>query len=148
MKDLANVDDRKRAMTLEDLLTMRSGTDYHERGPGSPHSVLNRKARGWDRFYLERPMVHLPGTEFQYDSGGVILMSAILKQRAGMHADAFAERHLFAPLGIERSDWFRNREGHPHTGGGLDLLPRTLIHCTTVNVRIGPAHCFENMKPP
>lgn len=126
MKDLANVDDRKRAMTLEDLLTMRSGTDYHERGSGSPHFVLNSMARGWDRFYLERPMLHPPGSHFQYDSGGVILMSAMLKQRAGMHADGFAERHLFAPLGIERTDWFRNREGHPHTGGGLDLLPRDM----------------------
>ncbi len=137
MKDLENVDDRKRAMTLEDLLTMRSGTDYHERGPGSPHFVLNSMARGWDRFYLERPMVKSPGTEFQYDSGGVILMSAILKHRAGMHADGFAERYLFAPLGIERAEWFRNTEGHPHTGGGLDLLPRDMAKFGLLYLRGG-----------
>jgi len=119
-------DPRRAAMRLEDLLTMRSGTDYHERGPDSPHLQLNRTPRGWDRFYLERPMVRDPGTYWQYDSGGVILMSAMLEQRSGMHADAYADHYLFPALGIQRSSWFRNRDGHPHTGGGLDLLPRDM----------------------
>ncbi len=123
---IANLDERKRRMTLEDLLTMRSGTDYHERGSGSPHSRLNRLRSGWDRFYLDRAMVAEPGTRFQYDSGGVILLSSLLQARTGLHADAFAERHLFEPLGIEGAAWFRNAEGHPHTGGGLDLRPRDM----------------------
>jgi CubicO group peptidase (beta-lactamase class C family) len=123
---IAHVDDRKRAMTLEDLLTMRSGTDYHERGPGSPHFQLNALPRDWTGFYLDRPMVADPGTTYQYDSGGVILMSAILEARTGQHADAFLAAHLFAPLGIERDFWFRNEEGHPHTGGGLWLRPRDM----------------------
>ncbi len=126
LADIAHVDDRKRAMTLEDLLTMRSGTDYHERGPDSPHYQLNALTRGWTEFVLSRPMVAEPGTRFQYDSGGVILMSAILKSRTGEHADAWLEHHLFAPLGITSSSWYRNAEGHPHTGGGLGLRPRDM----------------------
>ncbi len=125
-RKIAHLDDRKRAMTLADLLTMRSGTDYDEGYSGSPHSTLNSLARGWDRFYLDRPMVAAPGTRFRYDSGGVILMSSLLEARTGLHADAYAERHLFAPLGIRRAEWFRNRESHPHTGGGLDLRPRDM----------------------
>ena len=87
-------------MRLEDLLTMRSGTDYHERGANSPHSQLNRMERGWTRFILDRPMVREPGTYFQYDSGAVILMSSLLEQRTGDHADVFAAKHLFPVLGI------------------------------------------------
>ena len=121
MDHIANVDARKRRMTLEDLLTMRSGTDYHERGPGSPHFELNSMSRGWTKFILDRPMIAEPGTSFRYDSGAVILTSAILQARTGIHADAYAEKHLFAPLGIERARWYRNAEGHPHTGGGLHL---------------------------
>ncbi len=119
-------DPRRGAIRLEDLLTMRSGTDYHERGSASPHHQLNRTPRGWDRFYLGRPMVRDPGTYWQYDSGGVILMSAMLKERSGMHANAYADRYLFPALGIERSTWISNRDGHPHTGGGLHLLPRDM----------------------
>ncbi|MCP5046231.1 MAG: serine hydrolase, partial [bacterium] len=111
------------AIRLKDLLTMRSGTDYHERGSNSPHHRLNRLSRGWDRFYLNRPMVKQPGTHFQYDSGAVIIMSSLLKSRTGKHADVFAEKYLFKPLEIVDKSWFKNSEGHPHTGGGLYLKP-------------------------
>ncbi len=124
MTNIANRDERKESIRLQDLLTMRSGTDYNENGPDSPHHQLNRQPRGWDKFYLDRPMLRMPGTQFLYDSGGVILMSAMLKNRTGMHADQYAEKHLFKPLQIVQKYWFRNQEGHPHTGGGLSLKSR------------------------
>ena len=123
IQDIQNRDNRKASMKFRDLLTMRSGTDYDEGYPGSPHNQLNRLEAGWDRFYLNRPMICKPGTNFRYDSGGVILMSAMLKNRTGMHVDVFAEKYLFAPLGIKKVRWIKNREGHPHTGGGLYLRP-------------------------
>jgi CubicO group peptidase (beta-lactamase class C family) len=46
LKDIANMDERKASMRLEDLLTMRSGTDYNEQGPDSPHFQMNRLERG------------------------------------------------------------------------------------------------------
>lgn len=122
--DIANMDERKAAIRLKDLLTMRSGTDYHERTPDAPHWQLNRLTKGWDKFYLDRPMVTPPGTAFNYDSGGVILLSAMLKNRTGMHADKYAERFLFEPLGIKNYFWIKNAEDHPHTGGGLNLAAR------------------------
>lgn len=140
-KDIENLDDRKRAMTLEDLLTMRSGTDYHESPyAGSPHNALNNLSRGWDRFYLDRPMKSQPGTTFLYDSGGVILMSSLLQARTGLHADAFAERYLFAPLDIRRSSWSGNTEGHPHTGGGLHLRPRDMAKLGQLYLQGGRWH--------
>lgn len=124
--DIENMDSKKVSIKLEDLLTMRSGTDYHEGYSGSPHDKLNSLDRGWDRFYLNRPMIHEPGSNFQYDSGGVILMSSMLKKRTGQHADGYAQKYLFNPLEITRVRWFKNREGHPHTGGGLHLLPQDM----------------------
>jgi CubicO group peptidase (beta-lactamase class C family) len=124
VKEIANMDERKASIRLRDLLTMRSGTDYNERAPDSPHWQLNRLPSGWDKFYLDRPMLRPPGTEFLYDSGGVILLSAMLKNRTGMHADEYADRFLFKPLEIEKKFWAKNLEGHPHTGGGLALTAR------------------------
>lgn len=137
LEGVRHINARKRAITIGDLLTMRSGTDYNERGSNSPHDQLNRLPTGWDRFYLDRPMVAEPGTVFQYDSGGVILLSSLLERRTGLHADAFAQRYLFAPLGISEVDWFRNREGHPHTGGGLDLRPRDMAKLGLLYLRQG-----------
>lgn len=124
LKGIANLDERKAAMRLEDILTMRTGTDYNESGDSSPHGQLNRLTTGWDKFYLDRPMVQAPGTGFQYDSGGVILISAMLKRRTGLHAREYAREHLFKPLGIEKFWWGGNAEGHTHTGGGLNLSGR------------------------
>jgi len=124
LKGIANMDERKAAMRLEDILTMRTGVDYNENGEGSPHEQLNRQTTGWDKFYLDRPMVQAPGTGFQYDSGGVILISAMLKRRTGQHAKEYALEHLFKPLGIEKFFWGGNAEGHTHTGGALSLSGR------------------------
>ena len=55
--NIQNMDDRKASMKLRDLLTMRSGTDYDEGYPSSPHNRLNRLEKGWDLFYLNRPMI-------------------------------------------------------------------------------------------
>lgn len=137
MVGIDNLDDHKRDMTLEDLLTMRSGTDYHEEGPDSPHFQLNRMSRGWTEFILDRPMIAEPGTSFRYDSGAVILTSAILQARTGMHADAYAGRYLFAPLGIQRARWYRNAEGHPHTGGGLHLRSQDMAKLGLLYLRKG-----------
>jgi CubicO group peptidase (beta-lactamase class C family) len=124
LKGNANLDESKASIRLKDLLTMRSGTDYHERGWRSPHEQLNRRLWGWDAFYLDRPMLAVPGKDFRYDSGGVILLSSMLKNRTGLHADAYAERFLFGPLGIQKRSWHKNWAGHTHTGGGLYLTAR------------------------
>lgn len=137
IQGIQNMDDRKTSMKFRDLLTMRSGTDYDEGYSRSPHSQLIRLERGWDRFYLNRPMVSNPGTRFQYDSGGVILMSAMLKNRTGMHVDAFAEKYLFTPLRINKVRWIKNREGHPHTGGGLYLRPLDMAKFGLLYLRNG-----------
>ena len=126
MEDIANMDERKANIRIKDLLTMRSGVDYHENGQDSPHFQLNRTPTGWDKFYLDRPMRGEPGKNFNYDSGGVILLSAILKSRTGTHADVYAENTLFKSLGIEKKFWAKNQEGHPHTGGGLALRTRDM----------------------
>ena len=68
----------RKKLRLEHLLTMRSGTDYHEDGASSPHYELNRLRSDWDQFYLQRDMINEPGTAFQYDSGGVILLSSLM----------------------------------------------------------------------
>lgn len=124
MKGIANMDERKAALRLEDILTMRTGMDFHESGQNSPLEQMTRLEKGWDKYYLDRPMLGPPGKDFRYDSGGVILLSAMLKNRTGMHAVEYAERYLFKPLEIAQKFWVTNAEGHTHAGGGLALTAR------------------------
>src|SRR6185295_13155427 len=60
---IKNVDDRKSAMTLRDLLTMRTGLDWGEDPyDGSPLFQLNNCRCDWLKFVLDWPMRESPGS--------------------------------------------------------------------------------------
>jgi len=124
-------DARMRAMTLRDLLTMRSGLAWAESGRdyvrGTGNDVLAMIETGdWTRFVLDRPMATDPGTRFNYDTGAAHLVSAAITGLAGRAAEDLAAEALFAPLGITDWHWKRAPEGVSVGGFGLLLHPRDL----------------------
>lgn len=78
------------------------------------------------RYALERPVVGAPGTKFAYNSGHAITMGQIIYKVSGLRADKFAERYLFAPLGIKDYYWSKYSNGTVHTSGALFLRPRDM----------------------
>jgi len=122
----ANFDNRKAAMTLRDLLTMRTGLDWSEDPyAGSPLQRLNECRCDWLRFVLDWRMREAPGTRWEYVSGGVILAGGIVGAAAGMRLDQFASAQLFDPVGATGAYWISGLpDGLPHGGGGLFLRPR------------------------
>jgi CubicO group peptidase (beta-lactamase class C family) len=122
-REFANVDDRKEAMTLEDLLTMTAGLDWAE---GMPIYQEMARSTDWLGFMLDRPMVAEPGREFNYCSGCSYLLSAIIEETTDVGTQAFAERVLFGPLGIINVDWETDGSGIPNGGWGLNLTPRDM----------------------
>src|SRR5436190_6062217 len=125
---IANLDERKRAVTVRDLLTMRTGLDWSEGSyAGSPLQQLNDCRCDWLRFVLDWPMREMPGTRWEYVSGGVILLGGIVGVASGERIDLLAAEELFAPLGIENAWWYSGLpNGLPHSGGGLNLRPRDM----------------------
>jgi CubicO group peptidase (beta-lactamase class C family) len=121
----ANDDDRKDALTLRNLLMMRTSMDFWEQPyPGSPLDQLNRSTGDWTRFIVDRPMTGRPGDTWAYNSGAAILSCAIIRELSSETADAFARRELFAPIGAVGETWFKSPfDGLPHCGGGLNLRP-------------------------
>jgi hypothetical protein len=127
--DVSGVDARLRAATLEDVLTMRSGIEWHEsdRPLDETNTTLQlERSSDWIRFTLAQPMDAAPGEKWVYNSGGSQLLSEVIRSTTGMHADEFAAEHLFAPLGITDFHWKRTPTGHPDTEGGLYLAPADL----------------------
>jgi CubicO group peptidase (beta-lactamase class C family) len=125
---IANLDERKRAIMVGDLLTMRTGLDWSEGVyAGSPLQQLNDCRCDWLRFILDWPMRDAPGTRWEYVSGGVILLGGIVGVASGERIDLFAADQLFGPLGIESAWWYSGLpNGLPHSGGGLNLRPRDM----------------------
>jgi CubicO group peptidase (beta-lactamase class C family) len=132
-------DARKQALTMRDLLTMRANMDYYEQPyAGSPHQALNNSTGDWTKFILDRPMTGTPGSAWSYNSGAAILVGSAIKELTGEHADVFARRELFAPIGVTGETWFRSPfDGLPHSGGGLNLKPQDLARVGYLVLRRG-----------
>ncbi|MEM7708080.1 MAG: serine hydrolase [Pseudomonadota bacterium] len=118
----------KRAITIEDLLTMRSGLDCNDWDRLSPgHEDTMYRQRDWVGFWVGQKQVEPPGQIFRYCTGNVIALGRILANATGESVDEFAKRKLFSPLGIEQVRWERwNRSRDVDTGGHLRLHPRDL----------------------
>jgi len=122
--DLSDLDPRVRTATLEDLLTMRLGIEWHEtdRPLDDTNTTLQlEKSANWVQFTLGQPADADPGTMWAYNSGASHLMSAIIRQATGFTVDVYAEEHLLGPLGIDDYYWKKDPQGLPDTEGGLYL---------------------------
>ncbi|MCY4120431.1 MAG: serine hydrolase, partial [Acidobacteria bacterium] len=122
-EELAEADPVKRSITVEDLLTMRSGLG----------TTSNRnygrwvQSRHWVRHALSRPLVGRPGGRMIYSTGSTHLLSAILTRATGMSTLEFGRRYLARPLEITLPAWTRDPQGVYLGGNEMALTPRAML---------------------
>jgi CubicO group peptidase (beta-lactamase class C family) len=100
--------DPRRAITLEQLLTMRDGLDFVEDYvDGTSHVIDMLFGEGIDDvagYAAARPLAHTPGTAFNYSSGTSNIIARVLgdavRAHAGLDAVAFLRAELFDPIGM------------------------------------------------
>jgi CubicO group peptidase (beta-lactamase class C family) len=116
----------KEGITLRHLLTMSSGIDFPE---ASFYATGPSLYQAWIRspdqvaFVMDRAMTAQPGQRFEYGSGTIHLASVALMRACGTSASAFAQDHVFAPLGIGARSWEADNQGYTNGGAGLSLTP-------------------------
>ena len=130
-RSVPHLDDRKRLLTVEHLLTMQAGWDC---GVDMKDPRINLDARlaemrrtaDWVQFALDLPMVADPGSRFAYCNANCHLLSALLTQATGTNELAFARKLLFEPLGIRDVDWPADPQGNSYGWSDLQLRPRDM----------------------
>jgi CubicO group peptidase (beta-lactamase class C family) len=126
-RSVANLNANKKVMTLEHVLTMAGGWECQD-------SYLYRwrglremeRSQDWVQYMLDLPMAEEPGTTFEYCNGGSFLLSAIIQEATGTSALAFAEEHLFGPLGISDVVWPSNPRGISIGWGEMRMRPHDM----------------------
>ena len=93
--------ERKRAITVGDLLTMRSGL---ERTSGQGYGDWVGSGN-WVRSALRKPLLYPPGTQMLYSTGNTHLLSAILSKASKTSTWQFANQSLATPLGFTLARW-------------------------------------------
>ncbi|MFE3618095.1 serine hydrolase domain-containing protein, partial [Streptomyces anulatus] len=115
-----------RSITVENLLTETSGMKVGVLSEGitavipiDPHSAVQA---------LSVELTNPPGTTFSYSQRNVDLLSYVIELAVGEPLQQFAQRELFDPLGIPRTDyyWARDRSGHTYGYAHLMLPPNDL----------------------
>ncbi|MGY5858647.1 MAG: serine hydrolase [Candidatus Thorarchaeota archaeon] len=126
-----NWDERKNDITIEHLLTMTSGIEWHEvdvpyTDSANDLMTMYDSVDMWE-YVLDRPMDNDPGAQWSYHSGGIEVLGGIIWNATGLHVDDFAREYLFEPIGIDSFGWWRPTPSWQFgCSGGLSLLPRNM----------------------
>ena len=120
----------KESITLEHMLTMSAGFDWHETdySYSDDRNTYNPWVTSDDRvkFLLDRSLSDIPGTTFNYNTGISHTLSAVIQKQTGTRTDSFVVEKLFTPLGISDYYWHIDPNGVANGGSGVRLTARDL----------------------
>jgi CubicO group peptidase (beta-lactamase class C family) len=116
-------DQVKRTITIENLLTMRSGLET----TSNRHYGAWVRSRNWVQHALSRPLVSEPGAQMEYSTGNTHLLSAILSKATRASTWQFANQALAAPLGFTLARWPQDPQGIYFGGNDMLLTPRQML---------------------
>ena len=114
---------KKRDITIEDLITMRSGL---ESTSGREYGAWVQ-SRNWVRYVLAQPLIDEPGTRVEYSTGTSHLLSAILTKATKKSTWQFAQEELARPLGFSLAQWPQDPQGIYFGGNDMLMTPRQMI---------------------
>jgi len=109
-------DSRAARMTVEDLLTMRSGQGTEVSG-----SIWRGITTSWIAEFFRIPFDHEPGTTYVYSSAASYMLSAIVTRVTGQTIHDFLKPRLFDPLGITNIRWDVGPDGINPGGNGISF---------------------------
>ena len=127
------INETKKNITIEDLLTMRSGLNWSE--AVDAFEVWPEAGYSID-YILNKTLVYEPGTRFEYSTGNTELLATILQNKTGVKLADYAQQYLFDPIGIDPQDieWIEDPwewgsgslTSISHGGFGIYGTPRAL----------------------
>jgi CubicO group peptidase (beta-lactamase class C family) len=126
-RTFSNVDDRKRNITVMNLLQMQTGFEWDEwtldyTNPLNDHKSM-QFSDDYIQFILDKPMAHDPGTVFNYCGGASHLLSVIIQKSVNMTTWEFINRFLFEPIGITPGSYLTSPDNVFFGAHGLHLTP-------------------------
>ncbi|MGH8173620.1 MAG: serine hydrolase domain-containing protein, partial [Rhodanobacteraceae bacterium] len=139
-----DLDPRKRAMTLEHLLTMSSGyfcDDSNPDAPGNENTMLDQSDEpDYYRYTLRLPIDSAPGEKTVYCSIDPNLALGMVSRATGESPMDTFDRLIGPALKIDRYAWILDPAGHPYGGGSVQFKPRDFMKLGQLMLDGGTAH--------
>jgi D-alanyl-D-alanine carboxypeptidase len=112
-----------RGITIRHLLTHTSGIPNHTSLPEwGAQTWVERSPEDLISFIRDRPLDFTPGTKFQYDNTGYVILGFIVQKVGGQSLSGYLSAHVFAPLGMKHTGFVgdqvlpRRASGYDHEG--------------------------------
>lgn len=125
---LANLSSEKKAITIKNMLTQQSGlacNDYDPNSLGNETKIY--PSEDWVKSVLDLPMTEIPGQKANYCSGNTMVLGRIVEKASRLPLKDFANKYLFAPMGIRNFQWnFVLNQSNQDDFGQLHLAPRDM----------------------
>lgn len=125
------LDERKKAMRLEHLLTMTGGHFCDDNNPDAPgnEDVMQEQERepDWYKYILALPMDRAPGEKIVYCSVDAHLAGGVLAKASGEPLPELFDRLVARPLRMGTYHINLAPLGEAYTGGGWYLTPRDFL---------------------
>jgi CubicO group peptidase (beta-lactamase class C family) len=135
----ADLDPRKRAMTLEHLMSMTAGYQCaSDASPTADEDVIQESgARDWYRTTLNVPLISTPGEKIFYCSMEPNLAAGMLEKLAGEPLPELFDRLIARPLQMQRYHLLLQPTGEAYGGGGHRFRPRDFMKLAQLMVNDG-----------
>jgi CubicO group peptidase (beta-lactamase class C family) len=135
----ADLEPRRRALTLEHLLTMSSGLDCDDNDPSSPgyEDRMWEQSEDFYKWTMNLKMVRQPGEKGVYCSASPNLASGVLYRIAKKSGPVLFQNLLAEPLQIKRYYLPISPQGQYTTTGGARFLPRDFMKLAQVHLNGG-----------
>lgn len=117
----------KKNITIEQLLTMKSGIDYSNDGlSGQSDDILRQLPANITDFILRLPLANNPGEKASYKDCDPQLVACVIQQTSGKKTREWTQEVLFNPLEIKNMEWMDYKDGTTLGGFGIMSTPREM----------------------
>jgi CubicO group peptidase (beta-lactamase class C family) len=125
--NIKNMSEKKREITVKNLLTMRDGLSWTQGPPWNWDWRHMIDKDDFVQFVLDKPMRHRPDSVYRYSNGASVLLGGIIGETTEYSFMEFADKFLFSPIGITSSYLaLQDKKGHPGSGSLLKMTTRDM----------------------
>jgi len=127
--EIANLDKRKKEITIENFLMYRHGMDCENNNPESKGNESKMmQSKDWVKYTLDLPMVGEPGISSSYCTGCALTLGSLVEIATDKKIEDFAKENLFEPLNISNYKWtFEPNQTSSDDFSQTYFTPRDLI---------------------
>jgi len=117
-------------ITVEHLLTHTSGIQSYTDIPGWMTSKIMTDLKLSELIdgFKREPMHFAPGTRFEYNNSGYMLLGAIIEKASGETYEAFLKKNIFDPLGMKNTLYGHNQPIILNRASGYDADGDTVLN--------------------